>query len=144
MFRRFPHADTYTNRKGQAKPATIDIRGAPGKERVVVNFNAQIRPGPPSAMQGDSEVDRVDMFQRCLDALARHMAAHVHGPTTVGFPYTIGCGLARGDWERYYDMIKRWAENATTATNDHVLVTIYRLPDVPIIGAPQQTGHAFN
>ena len=128
LFQRFPHANTYTARKHVRSPATIDVRGRPGQERVVVNFNAQIRPGKAAASGEDSEEARMDMFQRCLAALAVYIRESMEDPVTVGFPWRIGCGLAGGTWQRYHHMIKEWARGTTTSTGRDVAVRIYRLP----------------
>ncbi len=43
------------------------------------------------------------------------------GTFVVAFPYGIGCGLARGDWNLYHPEIIRWAERAKKIGCDTII-----------------------
>ena len=116
-----------------ATPATVDVMGTTGAGRIVANLNAQIRPGGPAATGKDTASAREDMFQRCLRQLQKHIHAHTSGSITVGFPWRIGCGLAKGHWPRYRDMIARWAASATTSDGQPIRVRVFKRPcDGPV------------
>ena len=42
-------------------------------------------------------------FKKCLDKLYDYLSKFDN--KKIGFPYNIGCGLAGGDWNNYYNMI---------------------------------------
>jgi len=37
-------------------------------------------------------------------------------------PYKIGCGLAGGNWDKYYNILNIWANN-----NPNIKIVIYKL-----------------
>lgn len=51
----------------------------------------------------DSRADRIRYFQSGLDEIAKLK------PTSLAFPYMIGCGLAGGDWPTYRKMLEEFA-----------------------------------
>lgn len=103
--KKFPHADVYKDRKKDSIPGTIEVRGSPKGERFICAAFAQINPGKPQEYgEPDSEINRQDYFQECLDRISR-----IHNLREVAFPYKIGCGLAKGNWEIYETLIKNFA-----------------------------------
>ena len=110
---RFPHADFYSSRSENSTPGKIEIKGGKAVGRIVCAFYSQIHPGEPGK-KGDTAQDREAYFERCLRILSK-----VKGIREVAFPYKIGCGLAKGDWENYSTMIENFAE-----ANEHIKVYI--------------------
>lgn len=59
----------------------------------------------------DSKEKRKDYFKSALDQLADLLMMDPPGIgrdeiyNEIAFPYKIGCGLAGGNWEEYYDML---------------------------------------
>ena len=127
IFARYPHADTYRDRKTPDVPGTIYIMGSPGGERMVANLNAQYYPGNPKQEGKDTAEARVQFFGACLHALAKHIRNKMHGHVTVGLPWRIGCGLAGGDWDTYKRMIASWANDTYSNSEHAVTVNIYQL-----------------
>ena len=127
LFHKFPHADTYKRRRRPSKAGSITVRGKRGgKQRLVVNLNAQYNPGKPSTEGKDSEDARKDYFWNCLEGLGDYIKHH-KGTVTVGRPWRIGCGLAGGQWPQYYEMIEDWVRYARSASGEGVIVNMYRL-----------------
>lgn len=74
------------------------------KGRFVVNMYAQDRYGR------DKRYTDYAAFKSCLDLLKTSLS-HLPETATVAFPYKIGCGLAGGDWDTVFEMIKEFSEN---------------------------------
>lgn len=101
---KFPYADVYSEREKPSTPGTIKITGNRKKgERFVAALFAQLNPGKPQ--KGDSVSQRIEWFEQCLEKLARTKSLK-----SVAFPYNIGCGLAGGNWNTYYDILTKWTE----------------------------------
>jgi hypothetical protein len=100
MFERYPCADTYVNRTQPSKPGTNEIFHDGASKTTVVNMNGQDSWRP----YAESQEQREKWFQECLDSLI------VPAGSKVYFPHMIGCGLARGDWNKYMKMIAAWAQ----------------------------------
>lgn len=112
---RYPHADFYTDRGDvPSKPGTIKTLGK-GKDRIVLAMFAQLKAGGPS--KGDSEEDREKWFKMCLDKLTKN-ASKIK---SVAFPYGIGCGLAKGEWSNYQQLIFDWAEEVKDTTKVYIV-----------------------
>ena len=93
------------------EPGSIHIFGP------VVNLYGQIFPGRASvnavrgkgaSSNGDSAIDRLRYFKSGIEKLAYELNG---APTTIAFPKFIGCGLAGGDWTRYFQEIKEIENN---------------------------------
>ena len=110
---RFPYANFYAARKKNSTPGTIEMRGGKGVGRFICAFYAQINPGGPGK-EKDTEKSRVAYFAKCLVALGK-----VKNLREIAFPYGIGCGLARGDWDVYSGMIEDFASD-----NEHIKVYV--------------------
>jgi len=118
IFDKFPDADVYSSRVKASKPGTIKLTGK--NKRMVIAMFAQKRPGGPT--KDETREMREEWFKQCLDKIS-----HIKGLKSIAFPDHIGCGLARGDWEKYKFMIENFAEN-----NPLVKVMICSLEDPPI------------
>ena len=119
LFEKFPYSDIYKNRlaphpmfreavgaTGPAvlvQPGTIVVCGDGIMERRVVAMNAQMYPGGPKPPKDGTE-NRLFFFQHCLDEIAK--IPHVD---SIAFPWQIGCGLAKGDWEKYSALLHEFS-----------------------------------
>ena len=119
IFDTFPYADVYKNREeGTDKPGDIVIRGNGEEQRYVIAMMSQVYPGGPNLYDIDSYANRKKYFQECLTKIAA-----ISDIKSVAFPYNIGCGLANGKWEDYYDMLNIFFEEANKKS--HLDVIIY-------------------
>lgn len=121
MFRKFPHADVYSERKQQDTPGTIVIRGNGKDQRYVINMMAQVYPGAPK--YPESSKDGHEARQRYFYSCLRHIAK-IENLQSVAFPYRVGCGSAGGNWEFYFELLNRF-QKAMEKKNATVL--IYKL-----------------
>ena len=111
---RFPVANTYA--KTDREPGTVSGHGN------VVNMYAQVHPGGHSLVieerkpadkkhvELDSEENRRIWFQKCLSQIREVLRAKGGRDAAIAFPEGIGCGLARGSWEIYHQMIDKFAK----------------------------------
>lgn len=117
---KFPHADPYTHRVTHDTPGTIRIFPDPSikddpYKRPIIAMYAQFAPGKPGV--NDSVHDRVSWFWKCLIQIAELQ------PKSVAFPWSIGCGLAGGDWFGiYYPMLIGWAKQ-----HPEISVVLYKV-----------------
>lgn len=112
VFARYPCADTYKNWHTQRKYGTcdvFDVRAYQTQVDYVVNMNAQWYAGKPCT--GEDYAVRVKKFQSCLEQLSKLVEKYQWA--RVNFPYRIGCGLARGNWDTYLGMIHAFALSTT-------------------------------
>ena len=116
VFQSFPHADVYSGREIPDKPGTIKIRGNNTDQRYVINMFGQYYPGKkyPNSKK-DGREKRAEFFNLCLNQMN-----DLQGD--FAFPWRIGCGAAGGDWDRYLNMLRNFADDIEGN------VTIYRLP----------------
>ena len=77
-------------------------KGGFGTNIFVVNFFSQDEYYPRNKCHTD-----YDAFRCCCKRLKETIKAlKPFNPYTIGFPYKIGCGLAGGDWNTVYNIIK--------------------------------------
>jgi hypothetical protein len=100
IFEKYPEANVYTEKR---KLGTIEIRFSKGK--CIVALYAQYYPGGPR--KPDDKQSRLEAFKKCLDKLANYLDREKI--IFAAFPYNIGCGLAKGNWADYYNLICRFA-----------------------------------
>lgn len=123
LFKRFPHADTYTNRTTPNQPGTIQVFGDGTTKRFVINLYAQYYPGYPVKGNWDDVAARKQYFDDCLNAIAgMRYGANFSKLESIAFPFGIGCGLAGGDWATYSKMLEDFA-----ASLKDVRVVLYQL-----------------
>ncbi len=106
LFRRFPWADTYSDRNMPSVPGTIEVFGDGQSQRYVINMYSQYNPGRPKRFD-DTFEQRQRWFAECLTQISA-----ISGIYEVAFPYLIGCGLAGGNWNDYYRLLTKWADTA--------------------------------
>jgi hypothetical protein len=126
---KWPLSDPYRDRvKAKGNWATIESRDTPGSIKVlgkVICLFSQYSHGKPNGglkdplnvVIPDSAEDRLQYFVSCLN-LVSDLA-----PKSVAIPFKIGCGLAGGNWQKYYNAISDWA-----LLNPSISVKIYKLP----------------
>lgn len=109
LFKKYPYADCYADRKEVSTLGTIDIRGNGKDQRFVINMCAQYYPGPVLKTFEDHPLHgtkaREKAFHKCLLKIAK-----IENIETIAFPYLTGCGLAKGNWDHYYQMINNFAK----------------------------------
>lgn len=117
IFDRHPYADIYSSRpekvdyknlpEGQ-KAGTIIIKGNDRDQRYIINMLSQIYPGPPKFIQSklDGESARIKYFIECLDKISK-----IENLESIAFPYGVGCGLAGGNWNIYFPLLKGFAKH---------------------------------
>ena len=111
---KFPWASFYS--MPSRIPGTISVVGdEKNNQRFVIGMFAQRYPGSIK-FSNDTEIMRIQWFQKCLDDIVR-----IPNIKEIGFPYNIGCGLAGGDWNNYQGMLEKFAEK-----NKHITVNIYK------------------
>jgi O-acetyl-ADP-ribose deacetylase (regulator of RNase III) len=113
IFAKFPWADTYSGRKENSTPGTIEITGNGSNERFVVNMFAQFSGGKPT--RNETRQQRLHYFRSCLTQIK-----DIPNLETIAFPFNIGCGMAGGNWKDYEREIDNFAKDAG------VLVSLYR------------------
>lgn len=92
----WPEAHPYRARAAPVSLGTISIVQTSGK--TIVEMVGQFYPGGPRE-PSDSVAVREQAFVRCLQAI---LDANIR---QIAFPANIGCGLAKGSWERYKSFI---------------------------------------
>lgn len=103
IFEKYPESDIYKYRQEFGVPGDITIFNSKGVD--IVNLNGQFFPGGPKFNKGfDSPECRLDWFYSALLKLSEMNFK------SVAFPYLIGCGLARGNWNEYNYLINFFAE----------------------------------
>ena len=108
IFRKFHYANIYTSRKFEYpdKPGTIRLAGNGKDMRFVVNLMGQINPGGPK-YPDDTEFKRQEYFTSGMIQLLT-----IKDLDSVAFPYGIGCGLAKGNWNWYEAELNKFADKA--------------------------------
>lgn len=128
MFKKLPWSDCYTTREEADVAGTINVRSPnSGKSmweltsnpQKVVNMFAQYYPGGPGLDLNDDPNTRIKYFRRCLF----EMASTLPSSSSYAFPWTIGCGIAGGDWGKYITILKNFEAYI------HGDVTVYKLPE---------------
>ena len=120
IFKRYPYSDVYSCRLKSGlgwspdegghgiqpdAPGTIIVRGNGEDQRYVVALMGQYYGGPPGyPKQMDGAIIRQRYFHRGLWQIAQ-----VKDLESVAFPKLIGCGIAAGDWNVYFQIIKNFA-----------------------------------
>lgn len=132
---RFPHADPYrwkhpltpggfiAIQEDRHTPGEIEVLGDKSKgERPVICMFAQVGPGRPYSTCNSTGIYGIDnhdarslWFARCLENIVKEV-----NPSSLAFPYGIGCGLAGGDWQNVYNpILQRFSQR------HHIAVVLY-------------------
>lgn len=104
LFAHFPYSDIYSNRTHNDFPGHIIISGNGKNERLILNLLAQYHPGKPNPNSTlDNAKAREGYFWQCLLAISK-----IDNVESVALPFGVGCGLAGGNWDNYYRMLKNF------------------------------------
>jgi O-acetyl-ADP-ribose deacetylase (regulator of RNase III) len=125
IFKRFPFSDIYRSRPfpykatGDDFPGHCIIKGDGKKERYVINMIAQYYPGSPKNPISllDGFLAREGYFNTCLKQIL-----HIQDVESIAFPFAIGCGLAKGNWANYMNMIEAFAIELKDMQNGRVVI----------------------
>lgn len=119
IFDKYPYANTYKKRSNNKLtynvPGTIDIMGNGTDKRYIINMYSQFYP-QKAKFSNDSYEKRLIWFRDCLDQIYK-----IPNLESIALPYNIGCGVAGGNWEKYYNEIVIFANKIKKQ------VTIYKL-----------------
>lgn len=102
VFTKFPYANCYYNRKEKDIPGTIKIFGDGTDQRFVINLFGQYGPGPPKN-NFDNKENRYTWFRKGLFEISK-----IPDLKSIAFPERIGCGVARGNWEEYLEILVKF------------------------------------
>lgn len=120
IFTKWPFSDVYSCRQNDHKdykdtPGTIKIRRK--ESTIIVNLFGQYYPSKPKYIN-DTAKKRLKWFEQGL----LQIATKLPNIKSIAFPFKIGCGLAKGNWQDYFQKLKDFATN-----NPHINVVIYKL-----------------
>ena len=117
IFQRYPRANTYKNRKGNAEPGSVDITEHHDGSPTIINCNAQFAPGKATPTGLDSKAARVALFKKCLQQVAEYIRGQTKQQVSIAIPWRIGCGLAGGNPnpDKRYDTTDRRQRHRRTS-----------------------------
>src|SRR5690606_6436696 len=106
IFEKFPWANIYSPREFcySDVPGNVVIKGNGKDQRYVIGLMGQLYPGPPGKKY-DSSKDRINYFYKSLQKLLNLNI------DDIAFPYLIGCGAAKGDWNIYYKILENFSKH---------------------------------
>ena len=111
IFDKYPYANDYHKKRCVGK---FRIHGDGEDERYVINFYGQLTPG-----RSISEIPkRIEWLKKSLTSFGQTIGDN---KVSLGLPYLIGCGMAGGNWDEYYEMLKEIAE-----TYPNIKITLYQ------------------
>ena len=114
LFEKYPYSNTYKNRtQNKSVPGTVDV--CPG-DKIIINAYAQYYPGR-AKYANDNQTKRIEFFNNCLNQL---LSIESITGKDIAMPYNIGCGMAGGDWQTYYDIICQFS------LKNNINIVLYR------------------
>lgn len=119
LFDRYPFADCYLRREWPDSPGTILIRSSDSHSVTIINMMGQYYAGGAWDGTLDSPKERIGYFRLCLFSMSKELPRGA----SYAFPWTIGCGIAGGDWGKYITILKNFE---AYIDGD---VVIYKLPE---------------
>lgn len=129
IFKKFPYSDIYSERPYPFKvsrshfPGNIILKGNGEDQRFIINAIAQYYPGKPvnDIHILDGKKIREGYFRMCLSKIS-----NIDNLESIAFPFGMGCGLAGGDWDTYYNMIDLFSSSVNKLKNAKVV--LYKKP----------------
>lgn len=120
IFKSFPWSDSYSGRTQRSIPGEIEIHGDGINERYVISLFGQYYPGKLNNYPNDNESKRRDYFYSGLKKIIQ-----IENLESIAFPWSIGCGLAGGNWWEYYEPILN--AFAKSLEKKDAVLSIYRI-----------------
>jgi len=117
VFKKYPYANIYkaTKRNGVKTKGIVRVPGDIIIKTPVINLLGQNRVGKPGT--DETAAQREEWFQQGLNKISEYVIEK------IAFPHGIGCGLSKGNWENYLEMIEKFAQK-----NPEMHVMIVQLP----------------
>ena len=129
--KKYPYSDRYGERRMLGRnlaieedrdiPGTILVRKPTAQsDPIIIGIVGQYSPGKPRSKYETGEM-REKWFQEGLEKIKEWIVAYEKKKkpiNKISFPYTIGCGLAGGNWDQYDRMIQEF----TKAVGRHVVI----------------------
>lgn len=121
IFDKYNYADSYKKRSRNNKstysiPGTIEIFGNGNDQRYIINAYAQYYPAS-CKYDNDTPAKRLMWFKTCLINISKIENIQTK---TIAMPFNIGCGIAGGNWDLYYNLISDFANK------EKINVTLYK------------------
>lgn len=114
VFTKFPYANCYNNRKEKDVPGTIKIFGDGITNRYIINLFGQFGPGPPKN-NFDNKGNRYAWFRQGLFEISK-----IPDLKSIAFPERIGCGVAKGNWVDYLEILMKFENYVNGKSNVQV------------------------
>lgn len=110
---KYKYANVYSKRTSPDVPGLISISRPPNNRSgpIVIGIFGQYSYGKRKTFMPESEEMREEWF---LMGLTSILNTYNDKSYKIGFPYKIGCGLAKGNWNNYLGMIKDFASKSTS------------------------------
>ena len=120
IFSKYPFSNSYTKRiRGKketySEPGSIEIFN--NGEKCIINMYAQYYPSA-SKYSNDTKTKRIEWFINCLDNISKISDIK---SKIIAMPFHIGCGLAGGDWNVYYNIIEEFANK------EEIQIVLYKM-----------------
>jgi O-acetyl-ADP-ribose deacetylase (regulator of RNase III) len=110
IFKKYPYSNIYFRRQEPSIPGSIVIDGDGINKRFIIHMMGQNYPGYHNEFE--TKEMRLNWFKNCLNEISL-----INDLDSIGFPYMIGCGLAGGNWNDYYNLIYDFSENLNINVN---------------------------
>lgn len=107
VFDKYPYANVYSS-EFIRRPGEIVICGDGINQRFIIGMLSQKYPGTPGG-DDDNISNRLTYFDLCLSEIKK-----IPNLREIAFPYKIGCGLAGGNWDTYYNLLRRFSEQISS------------------------------
>ncbi len=107
LFKKFPYANIYKTRLSGKKDRVGTIKIIQN----IIHCFGQYYPGKPKYRE--QEKKRYRWFLNCLKLIE---STFKNNTVSIAYPYKIGCGMAGGNWDLYYDAIKKCDEKNSNIT----------------------------
>ena len=101
IFKKYPSANIYSGKYKEENREVGTIIERAVKDKKIINLICQKNPGKPS--KGDTSEDRLRWLTECLKLVVKCK------PSSIAFPYHMGCGLAGGNWNEVLKIIEDFA-----------------------------------
>ena len=120
LFEKYPETNLYSNPKIKRDMGKVYLNII-NKNLTIIHLAGQRNPGKVDIDSTKYQV-RKESFKMSLEKLAQYcMKLNPVKITKIGFPYLIGCGLAGGIWDEYFEMLLNFETNLVNKNNNFVV-----------------------